>query len=179
MNRLKKLIILLTIVSLGALFFTFTNQVETEASSDDNSSINYVHLKNTSTNLSTIYSTEYQNKIYKQIAKLKKYKNYTIEHPLLIANPYGTNTTSVYMYFETTDELQATYTIHCDGYNDFTRTLNNNTLSGYTTEHEYLLVGAIPGQTNTISVTLTNREKQLIHYLGRTIHLHCKAVTSI
>lgn len=155
MKRLKKSIILLTIISLGAFFFSLTNPVSIEASSNDNNSINYVHLKNTSTDLSIIYSTKYQNKINNQIAKLKKYKNYTIEHPLLIANPYGTNTTSVYMYFETSNELQATYTIHCDGYNDFTRTLNNNTLSGYTTTHEYLLVGAIPDQTNTITVTLT------------------------
>lgn len=101
MKRLKKSIILLTIISLGAFFFSLTNQVSIEASSDDNNSINYVHLKNTSTNLSIIYSTSYQNKIYNQIAKLKKYKNYTIEHPLLITNPYGTNTTSVYMYFKT------------------------------------------------------------------------------
>lgn len=166
MKRLKKSIILLTIISLGAFFFSLTNPVSIEASSNDNNSINYVHLKNTSTELSTIYSTKYQNKINNQITKLKKYKNYTIEHPLLIANPYGTNTTSVYIYFETSDELQATYTIHCDGYNDFTRTLNNNTLSGYTAKHEYLLVGAIPDQTNTITVTLTNKQGKTVDTLS-------------
>ena len=166
MKRLKKSIILLTIISLGAFFFSLTNQVSIEASSDDNNSINYVHLKNTSNNLSIIYSTSYQNKIYNQIAKLKKYKNYTIEHPLLITNPYGTNTTSIYMYFKTSDELQATYTIHCEGYNDFSRTLNNNTLSGYTTNHEYLLVGAIPGQINTITVTLTNKQGKTVDTLS-------------
>lgn len=107
MKRLKKSIILLTIISLGAFFFLLTNQVSIEASSDDNNSINYVHLKNTSTNLSIIYSTSYQNKIYNQIAKLKKYKNYTIEHHLLITNPYGTNTTSVYMYFKTSSIISS------------------------------------------------------------------------
>ncbi len=107
MKRLKKSIILLTIISLGAFFFLLTNQVSIEASSDDNNSINYVHLKNTSTNLSIIYSTNYQNKIYNQIAKLKKYKNYTIEHHLLITNPYGTNTTSVYMYFKTSSIISS------------------------------------------------------------------------
>ncbi len=64
MKRLKKSIILLTIISLGAFLFSLTNQVSIEASSDDNNSINYVHLKNTSNNLSTIYTTSYQNKIY-------------------------------------------------------------------------------------------------------------------
>ena len=33
------------------------------------------------------------------INKLKKLNNYTFQHPLLIRNPYGTNTTAVYMYF--------------------------------------------------------------------------------
>ena len=166
MKRLKKSIILLTIISLGAFFFSLTDPVSIEASSNDNNSINYVHLKNTSTDLSTVYSTKYQNKINSQIAKLKKYKNYTIDYPLLIANPYGTNTTSIYMYFETSDELQATYTIHCEGYNDFTRTLNNNTLSGYATKHEYLLVGAIPDQINIITVTLTNKQGKTVNTLS-------------
>ena len=40
MKRLKKSIILLTIISLGAFFFSLTNQVSIEASSDDNNSIN-------------------------------------------------------------------------------------------------------------------------------------------
>lgn len=165
MTHLKKSVILLTIISLGAFFFSLTTPISIEASSNDNNSINYVHLKNTSTNLSTIYSTKYQNKINSQINQLKKYKNYTIEHPLLIANPYGTNTTSVYMYFETSDELQATYTIHCDGYDDFTQILNSNTLSGYTTKHEYLLVGAIPEQTNTITVSLIDKKGKNIDSL--------------
>ena len=70
------------------------------------------------------------------------------------------------MYFKTSDELQATYTIHCEGYNDFSRTLNNNTLSGYTTNHEYLLVGAISGQINTITVTLTNKQGKPVDTLS-------------
>ena len=36
---------------------------------------------------------------------------------------------SVYMYFKTTEELQASYTIHCNNYADFSQTLNSNTLS--------------------------------------------------
>ena len=47
------------------------------------------------------------------------------------------------MYFKATEELQASYTIRCDNYANFSQTLNTNTLSGYTTEHEYLLIGAI------------------------------------
>ncbi len=70
------------------------------------------------------------------------------------------------MYFKTSNELQAIYTIHCEGYNDFSRTLNNNTLSGYITNHEYLLVGAIPGQINTITVNLTNKQGKTVDTLS-------------
>lgn len=70
------------------------------------------------------------------------------------------------MYFKTSDELQATYTIHCERYNDFPRTLNNNTLSGYTTNHEYFLVGAIPGQINMITLTLTNKQGKTVDTLS-------------
>ena len=68
--------------------------------------------------------------------------------------------------FKTTEELQASYTIHCNNYADFSQTLNSNTLSGYTTEHEYLLIGAIPNQTNTITVTLTNKQGKVVDTLS-------------
>ena len=44
--------------------------------------------------------------------------------------------------------------------------MNTNTLSGYTTEHEYLLIGAIPNQTNTITVTLTNKQGKVVDTLS-------------
>ena len=46
------------------------------------------------------------------------------------------------------------------------QTLNTNTLSGYTTEHEYLFIGAIPNQTNTITVTLTNKQGKVVDTLS-------------
>ena len=46
--------------------------------------------------------------------------------------------------------------ISCEGYEDFTRTLNTNSLSGFSKEHEYLLIGSIPDAKNTITVTLTD-----------------------
>ena len=166
MNKLKKLILLILSISIASLYLMFSNSTEIEASSNDNNSINYLKLKNKSTSLSTIYSEKYQTRIHNQINKQKKLNNYTFQHPLLIRNPYGTNTTAVYMYFKTTEELQASYTIHCNNYADFSQTLNSNTLSSYTTEHEYLLIGAIPNQTNTITVTLTNKQGKVVDTLS-------------
>ena len=115
MHKLKKLILLILTISITPLYLMFSNSTEIEASSNDNNSINYLKLKNKSTSLSTIYSEKYQTLIHKQ----KKLNNYTFQHPLLIRNPYGTNTTAVYMYFKTTEELQASYTIRCDNFTNF------------------------------------------------------------
>ena len=105
MHKLKKLILLILSISIASLYLMFSNSTEIEASSNDNNSINYLKLKNKSTSLSTIYSEKYQTRIHNQINKQKKLNNYTFQHPLLIRNPYETNTTAVYMYFKTTEEL--------------------------------------------------------------------------
>lgn len=87
---------------------------------------------------------------------------YTSDNPLLIENPFGTNTTGIYVYFITETDCKVSYTISCKGYEDFSRTLNTNTTSGFTKEHEYLLIGAIPGAKNTITLHINNKNNQEI-----------------
>ncbi len=166
MKHIKKILILLLSMTFILLCFTFYEPLETEASSDDENAISYVKLHHTSDYPITIYSETYQSQINTQINKIINHHQYTFDQPLLIENPYGTNTTGIYAYFETDELLQASYTIHCDGYQDFSRTLNNNTLTGYTTKHEYLLIGSIPGKTNTITLTLTNQAGKIVNTLS-------------
>ena len=154
MKKIKYLIITLSVISLILIYFYNNNRMITKASSDDENSMLYLEMNDTTTEPKTIYSEKYQNKIQQQIDRAKQKNNYTFKEPLLIENPYGTNTTGVYMYFTTDEDYQATYTISCNGYEDFTQTLNTNTSSGYTKEHEYLLVGSIPSEKNIITVTL-------------------------
>lgn len=168
MKKAKKIILIcagIIVIGLVAIFL-FTNDFpQTAASSNDSNSIDYIELTDTTDDISKIYTLDYQSEINEQIETLKNKNNYTIKEPLLIANPYGTNTTAVYMYFKTDDECNASYTISADGYDDFLRTLNNNSNSGYTTEHEYLLVGFVPGTTNNITVTLTDTKGNIIDTL--------------
>lgn len=154
MKKTKYLIITLLISSVILTYFYNSNKITTRASSDDTNSMLYLTMNDTSTDPATIYSEKYQNKIKQQIDNAKQKYDYTFKAPLLIENPYGTNTTGIYMYFTTNENYQATYTINCDGYEDFTQTLNTNTSNGYTKEHEYLLIGAIPGKKNIITVSL-------------------------
>lgn len=169
MKKAKKIIIIgvgVAVISLVAIFFFTNTSPQIVASSNDSNSIDYIKLKNTSNDITTIYTLDYQSSINDQIAALQNKNNYSIKNPLLIANPYGTNTTGVYMYFTTDSACAASYTISADGYDDFSKTLNNGNNSGYTTEHEYLLVGFIPGVTNNITVTLTDANDNIVDTLS-------------
>lgn len=168
MKKAKKIILIcagIIVIGLVAIFLFTNDSPQTAASSNDSNSIDYIELTDTTDDISKIYTLDYQSGINEQIETLKNKNNYTIKEPLLIANPYGTNTTAVYMYFKTDDECNASYAISADGYDDFSRTLNNNSNSGYTTEHEYLLVGFVPGTTNSITVTLTDTKGNIIDTL--------------
>ena len=102
--------------------------------------------------IDTVYTLDYQNTISEKIEEQKSSQEYTIDDPLIIADPYGTNTTGLYVYFTTDTATELSYTVSADGYEDFTQTVSG----GYTTEHEHQLVGMIAGETNTITMTLTD-----------------------
>lgn len=102
--------------------------------------------------IDTVYTLDYQNTISEKIEEQKSSQEYTIDDPLIIADPYGTNTTGLYVYFTTDTATELSYTVSADGYEDFTQTVSG----GYTTEHEHQLVGMIARETNTITMTLTD-----------------------
>ncbi|WP_158099308.1 aryl-sulfate sulfotransferase N-terminal domain-containing protein [Drancourtella sp. An57] len=68
------------------------------------------------------------------IEEQKSSQEYTIDDPLIIADPYGTNTTGLYVYFTTDAATELSYTVSADGYEDFTRTVSG----GYTTVYGLL-----------------------------------------
>ena len=166
MKKIKNLCIGLLIFSLIIISFNINNSFNTKVSSNDKNCLPLTQLENTSTNVKKIYSENYQNEMYQQIEKYKIMNKYTSDNPLLIENPFGTNTTSIYIYFTTEIECQVSYTISCEGYEDFSRTLNTNTTSGFTKKHEYLLIGAIPGAKNTITLHINNKNNQEIDTLS-------------
>ena len=44
-----------------------------------------------------VYTKKYQQEVTKKLSRMKK-SSYTIEKPLLVKNPYGTLSTSIYFY---------------------------------------------------------------------------------
>lgn len=64
MKKIKYLIITLSVISLILIYFyNSNNRMITKASSDDENSILYLEMNDTTTEPKTIYSEKYQNKI--------------------------------------------------------------------------------------------------------------------
>lgn len=89
-------------------------------------------------------------------------------------DPYGTNTTSLYVYFTTDDSVSVSYTVHADGYADFTRDAYQQ--SQYSKTHEFQILGLIPGEKNTITITLTNADGKSVRIPSSTGALPCLAM---
>lgn len=118
MKRAKKKIFILAIVVVivvGAVLILNRETITSEQSSDDNNSITYINLNKDYDDIEDIYDLDYQNEINEQISNLIDKNDYTLQNPLLIANPYGTNTTGIYMYFSSDEACKASYTIEADG----------------------------------------------------------------
>lgn len=109
-------------------------------------------INNEYENYAQIYSSDFQKQVRSQLDEKKK-EQHDFSSPLVAANPYRTNTTGLYLYFTTKEKAQIQYTVSAEGYADFTRTLYNEGENNLTTEHEYMLIGCVPGVTNTICLT--------------------------
>lgn len=115
------------------------------------------------------YNEAYQASVQAELDALKQEREYTLSQPLLISNPYGTNTLSVYLYFESERPGFLTYTISGEGTSDFTRTAYCGEESGIT-EHEYQLIGLTPGCTNTIALQLTDAQGNVLEQAEVTLN---------
>lgn len=155
------------------LFFLFGSTVLgscTADTSDDpvaqeNADNNIVTL-NTEQDMDVVYTTDYQTEIALTLQDYKDNNIYTLEDPLMVANPYGTNTTGLYVYFTTDTPVKISYTVSAEGYSDFSRELYGE----YSTEHEYLLIGMIPDTVNTITLTAVDDEGNTVGTKGIEYH---------
>lgn len=103
----------------------------------------------------------YQEVVEEKIEKLCK-NEYSIEEPLMIYNPYGTNRNSINIYFHTDDNLKLEYTIKVDDIEDFTRVLKNEGEDNLTTNHAYQMIGFIMGKKNKLILRLKNNEDEVV-----------------
>lgn len=106
-----------------------------------------------------IYDLEFQNSVRESIDALISKNQYSEDLPLVIYNPFQTNTQSLYVYFETEEPYAVSYSIHTPEaeYDDF---------GGYVVPnrpdtsqiHEFQIVGLVPGETNMITIRMMDAD---------------------
>lgn len=110
-----------------------------------------------------IYDTKKSAESEEMLTDIKKNKSFSFDNPMWAYNPYGSNPLGMYVYFRSSGNGYCRYTISVDDKDipDFTRTLRNNKPDNVTKEHEYQIIGLVPGMTNYITLNFYNREDEL------------------
>lgn len=121
------------------------------------------------TDVSAIYDVDSQNSIRQELDSRKQEEDYTPDNMLVVYNPFGTNTQSLYVYFCTDVPVSVSCTVHADGVPDYTQTLTDD--DEYLMEHEYQVIGLVPDRENELTFTLTqtdgqSEEKTLTYEMG-------------
>lgn len=109
--------------------------------------------------INKIYDEAASEAIHNQLWRMIEKKEYDFDNPLIAYNPYGINTCSIYMYFETRSDCLLRYSVTSadDTIPDFTRIMNDLNGRGYS-QHEYILTGLIPGKENYIYLQLETED---------------------
>lgn len=114
--------------------------------------------------IADIYQVGRSKEIKKSIDKKVRKGGYTVDKPLWIWNPFGTNELSMYVAFQTPDPVKIRYTISVEDNSipDFTRTLKNNGEGNLASQHNYQITGFVPGIKNYLVLKIYNERNKEI-----------------
>ena len=118
-----------------------------------------------------IYSDSYQAEVDNYLSEWKQKNDFSVENPLLVWNPYGTNTGSIYYYATTEEDRYAICEVIPKKGSVWKNRLKNEGANGMTKNHEYLIAGLSPGQQNRIKMSFYNSANQLVQEKTYTIQL--------
>ena len=124
--------------------------------------------------ISKTYDVEEQKEIASRLEEKKKSQDYTINNMLIEQNPFGTNHQSLYVYFNTDEPVNVSYTIHVkdSSVSDFAQNVYQT--EKYQTEHEFQIIGLVPDMENQITFFLTREDgstdtKEIVFQMGDTL----------
>jgi len=127
--------------------------------------------KETLEQIQEVYDVQEQEKIREELEKKKASSEYTFNNMLIERNLFGTNSLSLYVYFNTEDAVNVAYTVHVkdSSIRDFGRNVYQE--QHYQTEHEFQIVGLVPEMENQITFFLTRKDgstdtKQIVMEMG-------------
>lgn len=107
-----------------------------------------------------IYDVDSQSAVREELDAEKGEKQYTADDMLVEYDPFGTNTQSLYVYFQTETPVSVSCTVHVEDEDipDYTQQLTED--GSYLLEHEYQVIGLVPDMENEITFTLAETDGQ-------------------
>ena len=174
-NIILILVAMISLFSLGGVIFLFgdsTQQEDQTKSSLENYQDNYVTnagmnkeiIVKVKENFSTaplhgIYDVNFQKSVRETIDALIEEYSYDEDNPLVIYNPFLTNTQSLYVYFETEEPYAVSYSIHTPDaeFEDFGGYVIPNQ-PDTSKVHEFQIIGLIPEETNMITIRMMDKD---------------------
>ncbi|CAI3250547.1 aryl-sulfate sulfotransferase [Enterococcus cecorum] len=108
--------------------------------------------------MADVYQLSTQERIQEQLFQLIESQTPTFTQPLIVSNPFLTNTTGLYLAFSTDEAVKISYRIDAQGYPSFEKNLKQN--EEYATSHQYQIIGCIPNVDNLITLTATTQDGQ-------------------
>ena len=108
--------------------------------------------------MADVYQLSTQEKIQEQLLQLIESQTPTFTQPLIVSNPFLTNTTGLYLAFSTDEAVKISYRIDAQGYPSFEKNLKQN--EEYATSHQYQIIGCIPNVDNLVTLTATTQDGQ-------------------
>ena len=76
--------------------------------------------------MADVYQLSTQEKIQEQLLQLIESQTATFTQPLIVSNPFLTNTTGLYLAFSTDEAVKISYRIDAQGYPSFEKNLKQN-----------------------------------------------------
>lgn len=142
-------------ISLAVLALLIVTGVVVSSQDRFAAAIESARLSKLTEKVEQIYTESYQTQAAASLKTERDKSSHDEDNIFVKDNPYGTNTTGLYVYFKTSDAVKVSYTISAQGtdYADFTATPDKG--DEYVTTHEFQALGLIPGVTNTITFTMT------------------------
>ena len=108
---------------------------------------------------SSVYDIAFQNSVRAKIDALINSNKYNEDKPLVIYNPFLTNSQSLYVYFETEEAYAVSYSVHTPEaeFEDFGGFVVPNR-PDTSKIHEFQVIGLIPGETNMITIRMMDAD---------------------
>lgn len=108
----------------------------------------------------TFYDEQVQERLAAALEELKAAREYTLEEPLAVWNPFSTGSNGLYLYFDYDGAAGVSYTIRVadSGIEDYTAQANTSGGGAM----EFLMVGLVPGQVNEVTLQVLDSSKNAL-----------------